>query len=72
VNLWECEYPGCDVTATGCGGGRHLWAIGWYFVPGSKLRCPRHHPAGFGMAVKQAELFAAMFDKLPPIPEVDL
>jgi hypothetical protein len=44
LNFWECEHPGCTVTATGTGGAKGLHAIGWYFAKGPVLLCPAHRP----------------------------
>lgn len=44
LNFWQCDHPGCTVTATGAGGAFGLLAIGWWFLLGSKLFCPAHRP----------------------------
>ena len=44
MNLWECNHPGCERTAVGCGSAYGLRAIGWYFEKGPQLFCPAHRP----------------------------
>jgi hypothetical protein len=44
MNLWQCDVPGCKITASGTGGAIGLRAIGWYFLPGPVIRCPAHRP----------------------------
>lgn len=44
MNRWQCEHPGCDASAVGCGGAVGLRAIGWYFEVGPGIRCPAHRP----------------------------
>lgn len=44
LNRWECEHSGCTSRATGTGGASGLLAIGWWFLPGSKILCPAHRP----------------------------
>lgn len=64
MNLWECQHPGCKCTAVGSGGAIGLLAIGWYFVPGPKILCPAHHPAGYPAAMDQANNYnRAIADK---------
>lgn len=44
MNIWECQHPGCQTKAVGCGGAHGLIAIGWYVRTGPTILCPRHRP----------------------------
>lgn len=49
MNLWECDHrrldgSRCSSTAVGEGGAIGLRAIGWWFMVGGRLLCPRHRP----------------------------
>jgi len=44
MNRWECDHPGCTVTAVGVGGAVGLRSVGWFFEYGPKLLCPAHRP----------------------------
>ena len=44
MNLWRCDYPGCTYEVIGLGSAVGLRAIGWYFMVGPVLFCPRHRP----------------------------
>jgi hypothetical protein len=37
LSKWECDYPGCPITASGLGGAYGLRAIGWHFTKGVSL-----------------------------------
>ena len=41
---WQCDSPGCKYKCIGLGGAIGLRAIGWWFLPGPRLFCPRHRP----------------------------
>lgn len=44
MNGWQCQAPGCTITAAGVGSAYGLRAIGWYFREGPIIFCPRHRP----------------------------
>ena len=46
MNIWRCDFPGCDRSCVGTGGAVGLRAIGWWFVRGfqNNCFCPAHRP----------------------------